>query len=278
MAIKKIIHCSDIHIKNFLRHDEYAEQLMKFIEKCKEITRNYEKDEIRIVIAGDLIDQKNNITPELITFVSTFIRELEEIAKVIVIAGNHDLIVNNFSRKDAISSIFETANFDNTYLLDMELNYQSDYVIDENITWCLYSIFDEFNKPNIDEAKLNMPDNKLIGLYHGMVIGSKLYNGNIVDSGVQGHLFDGCHCVMAGDIHKHQELTRGDVKIVYPSSLIQQNYGETITQHGFVLWDIETMTNEFIELKSDYGMYKFELDNINDIDENKERLVNYSTI
>lgn len=275
MAIKKVIHCSDIHIKNLLRHDEYAEQLTKFIDKCKDIAEPYEKDELRIVIAGDLIDQKNNITPELITFVSTFIRELEEIAQVIVIAGNHDLIVNNLSRKDAISSIFETAAFQNSYLLDMELNYQSGYVVDDNITWCLYSIFDNFNQPNIIEAKNEHPNNKMIGLYHGMIIGSMLYNGNIVDSGVQGELFEGCDCVMAGDIHKQQELKRGDVKIVYPSSLIQQNYGETITQHGFVLWDMETMQNEFIPLNNEYGMYKFEINNIEDIDNNKEILINF---
>ena len=275
MAIRKVIHCSDIHIKNLLRHDEYAEQLTKFIERCQEICEPYEKDEIRIVISGDLIDQKNNITPELITFVSTFIRELEQIAKVIVIAGNHDLIVNNLSRKDAISSIFETASFENAFLLDMELNYQSGYVIDDNITWCLYSIFDNFNKPNIQEAQKEYPDNKIIGLYHGMIIGSMLYNGNIVDSGVQGELFEGCDCVMAGDIHKHQELKRGDVKIVYPSSLIQQNYGETITQHGFAVWDIESMEYEFVPLTSDYGMYKFEIKDIKDIDNDKEILINY---
>ena len=275
MAIRKVIHCSDIHIKNLLRHDEYAEQLTKFIEKCKEICEPFQKDEVRIVIAGDLIDQKNNITPELITFVSTFIRELENIAKVIVIAGNHDLIVNNLSRKDAISSIFETAAFENAFLLDLELNYQSGYVVDDNITWCLYSIFDNFNKPNIFEAKNENSSNKMIGLYHGMIIGSMLYNGNIVDSGVQGELFEGCDCVMAGDIHKQQNLKRGDVTIVYPSSLIQQNYGETVTQHGFCVWDIETMTHEFIPLLSEYGMYKFEIKDISDIDNDKEILINY---
>ena len=275
MAIRKVIHCSDIHIKNLLRHDEYAEQLTKFIEKCKEICEPFEKDEVRIVIAGDLIDQKNNITPELITFVSTFIRELENIAKVIVIAGNHDLIVNNLSRKDAISSIFETAAFENAFLLDLELGYQSGYVVDDNITWCLYSIFDNFNKPNIFEAKTENPSNKIIGLYHGMIIGSMLYNGNIVDSGVQGELFEGCDCVMAGDIHKQQNLKRGDVTIVYPSSLIQQNYGETVTQHGFCVWDVETMAHEFVPLLSEYGMYKFEIKDISDIDNDKEILVNY---
>lgn len=273
--IKKIIHCSDIHINNLLRHEEYAEQLNKFIELCKEISNSYEKEEVRIVISGDIIHQKNNITPELITFVSMFLRQLETVAKVIVIAGNHDLVVNNLSRKDAISSIFETAAFDNTYLLDLELGYKSGYVIDENITWCLYSIFDNYTKPNILAAKQDYPNNKIIGLYHGMIIGSMLNNGNIVDSGIQGDIFQGCDCVMAGDIHKYQCLKRGDTEIIYPSSLIQQNYGETITQHGFVVWDMETMQNEFIPLESEYGLYKFEIKDINDIDENKEILINY---
>lgn len=275
MSVKKIIHCSDIHINNVLRHEEYAEQLTNFINKCKEITASLEKEEVRIVISGDILHSKNNISPELITFVSTFIRELEEIAKVIVIAGNHDLIVNNLSRKDAISSIFETAAFENAFLLDMELDYQSGYIIDDNITWCLYSIFDNFQKPNLRKAKEDYPNNRIIGLYHGMIVGSMLFNGNIVDCGVQDDLFENCDCVMAGDIHKHQILRRGDIEIVYPSSLIQQNYGETITQHGFVVWNMENLTNEFIPLKSDYGMYKFEIKNIEDIDNNKECLINY---
>lgn len=275
MNVKKIIHCSDIHINNILRHEEYAEQLSKFIEKCKMISEPFQKDEVRIVIAGDILHSKNNISPELITFVSTFIRELENIAKVIVIAGNHDLIVNNLSRKDAISSIFETAAFENAFLLDMELNYQSGYVIDNNITWSLYSIFDNFQKPNLQNAKNDYPNNKIVGLYHGMIVGSMLFNGNIIDSGVQGDIFEHCDCVMAGDIHKHQILKRGDVEIVYPSSLIQQNYGETITQHGFVVWDMENLTNEFIPLENDYGMYKFEIKTIDDIDNNKECLINY---
>jgi DNA repair exonuclease SbcCD nuclease subunit len=275
MAIKKIIHCSDIHINNILRHEEYAEQLTQFIEKCQEIAANYDKDEIRIVIAGDLLHSKNNISPELITFVSTFIRQLEEISKVIVIAGNHDLIVNNSSRKDAISSIFETANFTNSYLLDMELAYESGYVIDDNITWCLYSIFDNFKQPNIQEAKELYPSNINVGLYHGMIVGSMLYNGSIVDCGVNGTLFEDCDCVMAGDIHKFQLIKRNDIDIIYPSSLIQQNYGETVTQHGFCVWDVESMTHEFVPLVSDYGMYKFEISNIDDIDNDKEILINY---
>ena len=35
--IKLVIHCADIHIRNVQRHEEYAQQLERFVEKCKEI-------------------------------------------------------------------------------------------------------------------------------------------------------------------------------------------------------------------------------------------------
>ncbi|MBR6516694.1 MAG: metallophosphoesterase family protein [Bacilli bacterium] len=272
--IKKVIACSDIHIRNFQRLEEYADTLTIFIEKCREIASKYEKEEVRIVICGDIIHNKNNISPELISFTSNFLRQLEEIAKVIVIAGNHDLIVNNLSRKDAITSIFETANFSNTFLLDNILGYESGYVIDDNITWAVYSIYDNFMKPNIEEAREEYPDNKIVGLYHGVIVGSTLDNGVVMDDGIDRGVFVGCDCVMCGDIHKRQVLRKNGIDIVYSGSLIQQTFGETVTQHGFTVWDMETLEHEFVDIETEYGLYSFEIDNFDDIDNDKERLKN----
>ena len=80
---------------------------------------------------------------------------------------------------------------------------------------------------------------------------------------------------MAGHIHKFQELKKGKVKIVYSSSLIQQNFGETISGHGFVVWNVEDDTYEFRELPNeDRGFYKVELNKIDDLDEDKEVFLN----
>lgn len=275
MSVKKIITCGDIHIRNFVRQEEYGEQLTKFIDKCREIADDYEREEVRIVIVGDILHQKNNISPELITIVSAFIRQLEEVANVVMIAGNHDLLENNTSRKDAISGIFDTAQFQNAFLLDSELDYQSGYVVDNNITWCVYSIYDGYSKPDIAKARKDLPNNKIIGLYHGMIVGASLNNGSVVDSGVDGDVFGGCDCVMAGHIHKRQELKRGDVPIVYCGSLLQQTFGETVTQHGFSVWDVESMEHTFIDLETDYGLYDMEISNIEDIENDNERIVNY---
>lgn len=271
--IKVVIHCSDIHIRPYLRLGEYAEQLEKFIEKCKEITSNYEREEVRILISGDLFHSKLNVSNELMTFSSFFLRELEQIAKVIVIAGNHDLLVNNTSRTDTLTALFETANFTDCVFIDSILDYKSGFVEDDNVIWALYSIYDNFSPPNLND--IDREGKKVIGLYHGMIVGATLNNGSVVDSGVDGDLFDGCDCVMAGDIHKRQVVKRGNVNILYPGSLIQQTFGETVSQHGFALWNLEDMSYEFVDLETNYGLYDMEIESMEDIDEDKERLINF---
>lgn len=272
--IKKIIHCADIHCRNFQRNEEYLTQLTKFIEKCKEIAEPYDKSEIRIVICGDLYHNKNSITPEVNVMTSSFIRQLQEIATVICIAGNHDLIVNNTSRKDAITALFETACFENAYLLDYTLEQKSGVVVDDNVTWAVYSIYDSYNRPAIEEARNDKPDNKIIGLFHGMIVGCTLHNGFIAESGVSNSIFDGCDFVIAGDIHKRQVLKYKGTDIVYSGSLIQQNYGETISQHGFVVWDLENNTHEFVDIDSEFGMYDIEINDIEEIRKGTEVLKN----
>ena len=273
--IKLIIHAADIHIRNMQRHEEYADQLTQFIEKCKQVASPFKKEEVRIVLAGDLVHQKNQTSPELFVFASTFIRQLEEIAQVIVISGNHDLLVNNTSRKDTMTALFETANFQNSVFVDGYLGFDSGTLIDDNVTWALYSIYADYRKPDIAQARQENPNNTVIGLYHGTIIGATLNNGTVMQDGTDGETFNGCDIVMAGDIHKRQELKRGNVPIVYPGSLIQQTFGETVTQHGFCVWNLEEKTHRFIDLDTEYGLYDFQISGVDDMNENKETLLNY---
>ena len=76
--IKLIIHLADVHIRLYQRLDEYAEVLETFIEKCKNVVSEYKREEIRIVISGDLFNNKNNVSNELMVFASYFLRQLEE--------------------------------------------------------------------------------------------------------------------------------------------------------------------------------------------------------
>lgn len=274
--VKLIIHCSDIHIRARMRFEEYAEQLSKFIARCKEITEKYDKNEVRILIAGDLLHQKNVITPELMVFASSFIRQLEQIAPVVIIAGNHDLIVDNTDKKDALTSLFETAQFNNTRFLDLETGFDSGVLYDENISWILYSIYQDYVVPDTRQAREKYPNNVRIGVFHGMINGVKLDNDTTSDSGINREIFVDCDMVMAGDIHKRQEIiTSSGVRIVYPGSLIQQDFGETVGSHGFAIWNLENNSLVYEDLPSDYQMITVNIDNENDIANDKEIFVNF---
>ena len=47
--------------------------------------------------------------------------------------------------------------------------------------------------------------------------------------------------------------------IVYSSSLIQQNHGESVKGHGWCTWDMSDLSHTFNELQNDYGYYTLEL-------------------
>ena len=273
--IKLVIHCADIHIRNVQRHEEYAQQLERFVEKCKEIAAPYQKEEVRILICGDLVHSKNQISNELIVFASVFLRKLEQIAKVIVISGNHDLVVDNQTRTDTLTALFETARFSNCYFFDKMLGYKSGCITDANIVWALYSIYDDFMAPSLDTIKeYKEKGSKIIGLYHGSVVGARLQNGTVMDNGLKTKAFEGCDIVMAGHLHLRQTLHQGSTPIVYPSSLLQQTFGETVKAHGFAVWNIENMSVEFIDLETNYGLYAMEIDSVEDIDNDKEKYLN----
>jgi DNA repair exonuclease SbcCD nuclease subunit len=269
--IKKVIHLADIHIKNYQRMGEFKEATSLLVNDIRSSINGLKREEVRILVAGDLVHQKNTVSNELFAFVAYFLRELEKIADVLVISGNHDLIINNNSRVDTLTALFETANFQHCRFLDKELDYKSGLIKDENVTWALYSIWEDYMTPELFNAENGT---KIIGLFHGPLISSALSNGVKMENGIDMSIFEGCHCVMAGDIHKRQILNYKGIEIVYPGSMLQQNYGESIGEHGFAIWDIDTLKCSFNDLETEYGMYKFQITSLEDIDLNKEVLIN----
>ena len=57
------------------------------------------------------------------------------------------------------------------------------------------------------------------------------------EKGINKKSFDGYDYTLLGDIHKHQFLIPD--KMAYAGSLIQQNHGETLHNHGFIIWDLK---------------------------------------
>ena len=135
-------------------------------------------------------------------------------------------------------------------------------------------MYDKFAKPNIDGLREKYPDCKIIGLYHGDVIGAVTDSGRVSDSGIDTNVFKECDCVMAGHIHKFQEIKRNGVPIVYAGSLFQQDTSENTTVHGFLIWDIEKNTYVHRDVTNNYKIYKFKIKSYDDIKEDSEKLMN----
>ena len=183
-------------------------------------------------------------------------------------------MIGNTQRMDTLSAIFTASQFKNAIHLDGYFGYDSGIYVDNNITWALYSIFTDFKRPDIEKVRKDYPNNTVIGLFHGPICGSSLSNGTKMETGISTDIFDGCDFVMAGDIHKRQMIKYKDTRIVYPGSLIQQNTGETITEHGFAVWNIPKKSYEFIDLPLDYELFNYEIKTPEDLDNDKEILIN----
>lgn len=232
----KIVHLSDIHWRGLQRHSEYTDAFNDFFAKVHELSPDL------IVVGGDIVHSKTQgITPEVIERLGWWFQKLANWPTVVIL-GNHDGLIHNKSRLDAISPIVSALNHHNIHFLKDSGNY-----IVEGINFANFSCFDEENwhkcKPD--------PDMINIALYHGAVGGSLLDTGMPVEGEVTLDMFRPYDFSMLGDIHRQQFLDN-DTRIAYPGSTIQQNYGEDVDK-GFLFWRIKNRDEyrvNFIKIKN----------------------------
>ena len=270
--IKKIVHISDIHFRTYKRHDEYQVVLNQFIIELIALSSKYKRDELRVVITGDMVHQKITISNELTMLVAWFLKQCVAVCPVVMIAGNHDLLADNKDRMDSLTPIIEL--MDNP---DIHYYKESQCYEDDNVVWAVYSIFNENLPPeNILTAKKEFPNKTIIGMFHAPIVGSKTSLGyEFTDSGVHPDYFEGCDMVLLGDIHKRQHFTNAfSAEMAFPSSLIQQDFGESITGHGYLVWDVKDRNYTTHDLFNDYGFYQFKITSLEDLETNSEELTN----
>jgi len=225
-----IAHCGDIHIFNLQRHEEYRIQFQKFYDKLNELKPD------RIVIGGDLFDNFVAISNEAEELAGEFLTELANIAKTIVIPGNHDIMSKNKNRVNSIRPIVKLLNNPNILYLE-----KSGFYEDGDIIWVNYSHIEKHIIPWIDIPHTKNNDKIYIGLFHDPI------NNSVTDLGMKFTdkkyknvaFFDKNYYCFLNDIHKLQYF-RENKSMAYSSSLIQQNFGESVENHGFIEWQIES--------------------------------------
>ena len=242
MIINKVYHLADLHIRNLQRHKEYKLIFNKFL---KQVKQDNIEDSL-IYIAGDIAHAKTEMSPELVQEISWFLTECSKLRETVVITGNHDCNLNNNFRLDVLTPIIKN-------LGNPRIHYLRDtgvYNI-HNLTFVVYSILD--SKENWPKGDTVDGDNTIC-LFHGPVNKAQTDIGYTVSSNsFQVDMFDGFDMAMLGDIHKRQTFGKGYEHIAYAGSMIQQNHGELLENHGYLLWDIPTRTFTEHHIHNDYG-------------------------
>ena len=273
MNLKYILHLADLHIRNgdkiHSRYVEYKNVFDNLITSIKE--RDLNKDEFVIVIAGDIYHNKNNIGNYGLLLYKNLIENLTKIGKVIVFHGNHDKNQNELNQP----SLVESSSFDIENLII--LNETTTFKIG-NVGFSYLSIddtLDNYKTTGISNKLHSFPiieDNDIkykIGLFHGTFNNIRLYNGTNIDDEQKTYSFElikDFDFMILGDIHLRQQgIYKNKTLWAYSGSLLQQNFGEDIIDHGYLIWDLDNKTIEEVNVYNDIGYVNLKEDNENNI-------------
>ena len=238
----KVLHIADIHWRGLSRHAEYILTFKRLFKKARELEPDI------IYVGGDIVHSKTQgISPELIDCLSWWFNAMADIAPTHIILGNHDGLILNKDRQDAITPIIRALKNPRLYLYKDSGTYPTGI---PGFEWCVLSCFDEanFNKATPSDNNIS------IVLYHGAVRGSLTDTDWQIDGEINLGAFKSYDFGMLGDIHKTQFLNERRT-IAYCGSTIQQNYGES-NEKGFLLWDIRSVDDfdvDFYPVKNDYS-------------------------
>jgi len=265
MSLNYIFHLSDLHIRNGdkqqSRYDEYKlvfdNTIISIKNKIDELQIQF--NNYLIIITGDVFHHKHSIGNFGLLLYRTFIEQLTKIGKVIIFPGNHCFVQNDVDMPSLLySSSFEIDNL-------IVLNESKSFIID-NIGFSYVAINTTLDIYRSSGRISNLPDfpkiigdvKYKIGLFHGTFAKAKLYNGEEIREETKPYPLEwikDCDFdyLLLGDIHKRQIFNYKKTICGYAGSLIIQNYGEDIIDHGYLLWNLENKKIEEINIYNNIG-------------------------
>jgi len=286
--IEFVIHLADIHINNedggvISRKDEYESVFTNLIIDIKNNTKTKKNNTI-IYIAGDIFDaarrEKGRTTSTAVALFKGLLYKLCKLGLVVIIPGNHDNNITYKSIEDDTITDTLTGVLEGMKGINNSIFYLKDSGI-YKIGNCIFyhtSVFDidcrtgasidKYNERlSFLQKKLFNYDNCFhIGALHCGIEKQQLTNGYILkDCTYKLDDLKQYDFTMLGDNHKYQYLDL-EQTIGYPGSLIQQNHGEYINNHGYILWNLNKKTNDYHEIPNDYGFITININQDTDID------------
>ncbi len=261
-----IIHIADLHIRtgdpDRARIDEYKVVLDEFLKIVKHLDCVREGTALT-VIAGDVFHNKGRIESAGFKLFSRFVSRLSVLTPVVLICGNHDYRQEDPNIPDMLESMLDPW-LDNERVKYLQNTGHYEF---NNIGFGVVSVKDTLRTgntsgigtlPSYPSVGMFSPNvTRRIALFHGTVKACKLQNGNTSAtlSAYPLEWFKGYDMLLLGDVHKQQlHKTSDGMPWGYPGSLIQQDFGESIYGHGFLLWDVEACTATAHHVPNTYGL------------------------
>jgi DNA repair exonuclease SbcCD ATPase subunit/DNA repair exonuclease SbcCD nuclease subunit len=289
--ISSIVHLSDIHIRIGdaikSRYQEYNTVFSNLFASLAQHSSIKDKTAL-IVITGDIFHHKNKVEPYALELAITLLQGVAALAPVYIIRGNHDYRQDLPTEHDMITALM-SYHIDNVTYLDKTGFYNVN-----NISIGLVAIQDTLLYGSTSGISSNLPTfpvppkaeigNYNIALFHGSISGSTLQNGTAVHPTLNGYpieWFQGYDAILLGDIHV-QQIKRSSVIECkkdslststhsqtysystpspwgYPGSLIQQDFGESIFGHGYIIWDLQNKQIHTYHVHNTFGFVKLRL-------------------
>lgn len=230
----KVILTADIH--NGYGQDGRAIWSMKVI---REYAKNNNIE--HIIVLGDLFDDRESLRIDTISEVSLFFKEAANTYNQgwTMFPGNHDMFLRNSWKINSLQFLENYVNL---------IQSVSKFVLDGKTFWVLPFIHHEDIYMKAVNELSNKATNDDILLTHVGVRGATmnqcflLKNWNIVT-------FEKTNFkrVFTGHFHNHQTIG----KVTYPGSPIAFRFDEGLVDHGFIVYDIQANSFEFIDTRKE---------------------------
>jgi hypothetical protein len=214
----RIAHIADVHVRNLSRHAEHRIVLEDLAYKVRASGVDH------IFVGGDTFHTKcSGMSPECIDFMSWMFTTLAAAAPLHLTLGNHDGLLTNASRQDAITPIVTVLNNPRIHLYKKSGVYQ----FAPGYNWCVFSLFDEEGWKDVKPV----PGNVNIACYHGPVYGAHTETDWVIEEGLTVDFFKDYDFVLLGDIHKHQYMGyRESELIILVEDLVKYSNAEVVEE------------------------------------------------
>ena len=294
-----IIHLSDIHIRigdtEKSRYHEYSSVFHNLIHSISSQESIREHTAV-IVITGDIFHHKNKLEPCGLELALQLLVDLSKLAPVIMIRGNHDYRQDLPKEPDMISALMkyqlpDVHYFDTTGIHTFQNIHFGVTAIQETLLYGSTSgISSELPAFPIPPVKSINSYN--VALFHGSITSCTLQNGMNMSPTIHGYPIEwfgsSYDTILLGDIHLQQvkraemiESKQPDHPFTtpchsysytsdiapwgYPGSLIQQDFGETLSGHGYILWNLKEREIHTFHVANPYGFAKLRFNETHDV-------------